>query len=458
MRANQRLGWYLTAVIIVLLTMVACSKEQQAQKGRPTKGGGLPAVRVQTAAAQKISVQREVDLAGTLVSPDLAKVSSEAPGIVREVLVELGTEVRPGQIMVKLEPRELQLALDRAISQVRQTEAQLGIDAEHKDPPSDDQISAVRTAIANRDDARAQLARAQRLSSQRLLPQADVDTAETRVKVTEAAYSASLENVRALKATLQERRAAVELAQKKLNDCNIKAPVAGAVSERLVQPGEFIRENTPVVSLVQMNPLKIKTAVQERYAGLIRTGMGAQFSVESFPGEKFTGKIAFISPVVDQTTRTFPVEVLVENLARKLKPGFFTKGSIYTTNEEVWAIPEQTISTLAGVSSVFIINQNKIKQQEVRLGARQGQLVEITTGIQGGETLAASNLNMLATGVTVQTGASRQADVDEGVPAGDPQQLRPARTPGQRGSAPGKRKISADNTDSGSSRVVSEER
>jgi membrane fusion protein, multidrug efflux system len=442
----------IAGIILLMITAAACRRsEEQPQKGR--QGKGPAAIRVRTIGVQKLMVQRQVDLAGTLASPDLAKVSSEAPGIVREVLVELGTEVTPGQVLVRLDPREMQIALDRAVSQLRQTEAQLGIAGERKEPPPDEEISAVRTAVANRDDARAQLARAQRLSSQKLLPQADVDTAETRVKVTEAAYSAALETVHSLKATLQERRSAVELAQKKVSDCLIKAPVAGAVSERLVQPGEFIRENTPVVTLVQINPLKLKTAVQERYAGLIRAEMSVQFSVESYPNEKFPGRVAFISPAVDQATRTFPVEILVDNAARRLKPGFFAKGVILTKTEEAFGVPEEAISTLAGVSNVFIITSGRVKQQAVAIGTRQDKLVEISEGLKGDEILAASNLSQLATGSTVEVvQAKQEADLDRAAPASAPaDSMKPAEgnTPppgGRRGKkgAPGERPSNDD--------------
>src|SRR5947208_15518202 len=96
------------------------------------------------------------------MSPDQAKISSEVAGIILEVRMQLGTEVKAGDVLVMLEPRELQFALDRAESQLRQVEAQLGIDrSQDKQPPADELIASVRQAIANRDDARPAFARAQ---------------------------------------------------------------------------------------------------------------------------------------------------------------------------------------------------------------------------------------------------------------------------------------------------------
>jgi RND family efflux transporter MFP subunit len=386
--------------------------------------GSLPEVTVQTTNVQRIAIQRTVDLAGSLISPDQAKVSSEVAGVVRRVLVELGQEVQAGQVVVKLDPQELDLALQRARSQLRQTEAQLGIDGVRvKEPPPDEQISSVRMAIANRDDAMAQLRRAQRLKNQNLLSQADLDTAETKVKVTEANYQSALETVQSLKATLQERRQAVELAQKKLNDTDIRSSVAGQVAERSVQQGEYIRENTPVVTIVQMNPLKVKTAIQERYAGLVNVGLPVEFFVESAPGQKFIGKVANVSPAVDQATRTFSVEIIVDNSNRKLKPGFFTKGVIFTNKDEnVMAISDDAISTLAGVSNVYIIENGKARQQMITLGTRVGDHVEILSGLKGDEVLASSNLTLLATGVPVkigQPGGTEKETMAKPVPGGE---------------------------------------
>ena len=177
-------------VIIVAAGLAAAACERLGPGGRARwrraggRGGRGAAVATQTTRVQRMSVQREVDLSGTLLSPEQAKISSEVAGIVREVRVQLGTEVKVGDVLVRLEPRELQFALDRAESALRQVEAQLGIDrAQDKQPPPDEQIASVRQAIANRDDARSAYERAQQLNGRGLLTRADRDTAETRLKV-----------------------------------------------------------------------------------------------------------------------------------------------------------------------------------------------------------------------------------------------------------------------------------
>jgi HlyD family secretion protein len=431
----QRRIWLLAAIpILVAVLGTACGSGGANGKDGPDgmgsgkaephgKPGALSEVTVQTTNVQRISIQREVDLAGSLISTDQAKVSSEVAGVVRKVLVELGQEVEAGQMVVQLDPQELDLALQRARSQLKQTEAQLGIDGVRvKEPLPDEEISSVRLAIANRDDAMAQLRRAQRLKNQNLLSQADLDTAETRVKVTEANYQAAIESVQSLKATLQERRHAVELAQKKLNDTDIRSTVSGQVSERFVQQGEYIRENTPVVTIVKMNPIKVQTAIQERYAGRVHPGLLVEFEVESAPGQKFTGKVVNVSPSVDQSTRTFSVEIMVDNKDRRLKPGFFAKGVIFTHRDEnVMAVPEDAVSRLAGVSNVYVIENGKVRQQMVSLGTRVGNLFELTGGLNGDETLAASNLALLATGVPVKVAPASSVDKQDVMAKPDPE-------------------------------------
>jgi multidrug efflux pump subunit AcrA (membrane-fusion protein) len=151
--------------------------------------------------------------------------------------------------------------------------------------------------------------------------------------------------------------------------------------------------------------------------------------VEAYPGSKFEGRVAYVSPSVDPETRTFPIEILVDNRDKRLKPGFFAKGFIYTHKDDnVMAVPENAISTLAGISNVYVIEKDTARQQEITPGARVGDLVEVLGGLKGDEILAASNLSLLATGVQVaiepSTGAGR-TDIAPGSSSGKSEGGRP---------------------------------
>ena len=143
---------------------------------------------------------------------------------------------------------------------------------------------------------------------------------------------------------------------------------------------------------------------------LLKPGQPVEFAVEAFPGKVFHGKIAFVSPAVDQTTRTFVVEAIVDNANRELKPGFFAKGTVQTRiDDDVMAVPEEAVSTLAGVSTVYVIEDGKARQQQVTLGEHQDTVIEVLSGLKGDETLASSNLGQLATGTSVRTGQGGNA-------------------------------------------------
>jgi RND family efflux transporter MFP subunit len=179
------------------------------------------------------------------------------------------------------------------------------------------------------------------------------------------------------------------------------------IAERTVQTGEYIGERTPVATIVQVHPLKLRTGVQEKHAGIVQPGLDVEFRVESFGDTVFKGKIAHVSPALDQTMRTFTVEAIVDNTDRRLKPGFFAKGVILTRRDEnVLAAPDSAVSTFAGVSSVYVVKDGRITQQNVTLGVRQGNQWEVVEGLKGDEVLANNRLNELATGTRVELDTS----------------------------------------------------
>ncbi len=440
-RARRR-AWLIAAPAIAgILVLGACQKAQEPGQGR--QGGA--AIAVKATKVLRMPIQRQIDLAGTLLSPDQARVSAEAAGVVRNVFIEIGRQVQVGTPLVQIESRELQLALERAESALRQTRAQLGMRGERVDdgaaPPADEQIASVATAMATRDDARAAFDRAKALNQRGITSSEVLQSAETRFKVADSALQSALDAARANKAILQDRRAAYDLAVKKLGDAVVRAPISGVVADRPVQVGEFIQERTVVATIVQMHPLKLRTGVQERHAGVVKAGQPVEFRVESFGDRVFKGSVAFISPSLDQTMRTFVVEALVENDEHLLKPGFFAKGVIFTHRDDnVMAVPDAAVSMLAGVNSVYVIKDGKITQQSVMLGVRQKDLWEVTSGLNGDEVLATSKLNELASGVSVRV---LEAGESEGGPARAPGDSGPRGAPGARGASGGQERPAA---------------
>src|SRR5262249_16303919 len=145
--------------------------------------------------------------------------------------------------------------------------------------------------------------------------------ADARYKAMQAAYETSINVARNLVQTVEQFRAQVDLQRKKLRDTSVRAPFNGYVKERLVNPAQYVRVNTPLITLVKIDPIRLRLEVPERMAPWVKTGQVADISVEAFENRKFNGKIWRISPTVDQTKRTFIVEVLVENPNGLLKPG-----------------------------------------------------------------------------------------------------------------------------------------
>ena len=123
---SLKLLWQILIPGAALAVAVAgCTGATEARKAEGEKRAGIT---VRTVTPDRISIARQVDISGTVISPDQATVSSEVAGVVREAAIELGQEVRPGQVLARIDPQELEIALRRAESLLRQTEAQLNID------------------------------------------------------------------------------------------------------------------------------------------------------------------------------------------------------------------------------------------------------------------------------------------------------------------------------------------
>jgi len=348
-------------------------------------------------------VHRIIDIVGTLLPNEQVVVSSEVEGPVEGVFVDLGDRVKKGQVLIKISDREFQINLDQQLAALYQAQARLGLKGENDELLNVNEATEVRKAVAEMFEAEQKFKRAAELFKQGVASKEARDEAEARYQSYKALYDSSLQSVQNLKAQAKQTRAAVQLAQKKLRDTDIRAPFDGFVRERFVSLGQFLKVQAPVISLVQTTPLKLRADVPEKAVRFIQEGQDVEVTVDAFLDRTFKGKISRVSPAVNEQTRSLTIEALINNDHQLLKPGFFAKTRVISDEREtVISVPGQTILNFYGVNKVFVVENGRIREHVVKLGNRFGEDVEVLEGLTGGELIAVSDLSRLENDLPVK--------------------------------------------------------
>ena len=167
--------------------------------------------------------------------------------------------------------------------------------------------------------------RATELFKRTLISQQALDDAQAALQSKRASYNSALQNGKNLRASIQASEATMKLAGRQLRDTDIRAPFDGYVEKRLVNLGELVKTQIPVMTVVRLDPLKVTAEIPEKMAPWITDGQPVTLRVDAYPDRTFTGKVSRISPAVNTSTRAFPFEALVPNAdavaqARHLRP------------------------------------------------------------------------------------------------------------------------------------------
>ena len=170
----------------------------------------------------------------------------------------------------------------------------------------------------------------------------------------------------------------MKLADRQLRDTSIRAPFDGYVEKRLVTLGELVKAQTPVMSVVRIDPLKVIGGDSREDGAVDQDGQPVELHVDAYPDRAFTGKVSRISPAVNTATRAFPFEALVPNPEAALKPGTFARVHIETAKEdEVLTLPYASLQYRYGVNRVFVVDGDKLAVRELKVGDRLGDRIEV---------------------------------------------------------------------------------
>lgn len=378
---------------------VACSKPN-AQQGRREAAART----VKTAVVTQVSVNRPLEVVGTLAAEDEVTVSSQAEGVVRRVLADLGDQVKAGQPLIEIDREKLEYGLAQQKAELQRALTRYGASDDGKLPAAE-QTPDVRRSLAELEQAKQARTRAEELHRRQLIPQQSLEDTATALTSKQAQYDAALQNARNMRADIDAADAAARLADRQLRDTFIRAPFDGYIQKRLVSPGALVRSDTPVMSVVRMNPLKLLAEIPERMAPWIKVGQTLALRVDAFPDRTFDATVARISPAVNTQTRTFAFEASTPNPEAQLKPGTFARAHLETALvEPVLTVPYEALQYRYGVYRAFVISGDQVTMKELKTGDRIGERMEVLDGLKLGEVIAASDVDTLADGQKVVAG------------------------------------------------------
>lgn len=364
---------------LLVLALSAC-KPQAAKDG----GRSKEPTPVQLHRVESQPLDRTVPTLGTLQAIDRATVSIKTTGRLRLLSVDVGSVVHAGDVLAQVEPRDYELRLRQSAALLAQARAHLGLPVEGDDDSMDlNKVSVVRETKALLEEATRTLERTRRLVADKIASDTEFERATTEHQVASNRHDDAIQEARERQALLAQRRAEFDIAKQQLSDTSLKSPFDGVVQERLTNVGEFLAAGSPVLTLVRVDPLRLRLEVPERLAAQVRPGQRVQVTLEG-DTQVYEGRLLRVAPALDSRTRMLVTEAELRNPGN-LRPGSFARASILVEESvPTITVPSDAVVSFAGIERVFLSVTNRAVERLITTGRKLGDRVEVTRGLEAG--------------------------------------------------------------------------
>lgn len=383
------------STLVLIATLLASCSGKDDKKGGPNDE--LQLVQVQSVYAENVDETSEYT--ATVEAFKTNNISSSTGNRIKRILVDVGSRVGAGQAVVILDN----------VTSVNQESA----------------IAGQRASVANQDAALASQEAALKSEEINLARQKkDLDRAKELVRIgggtqqavdqLQATYDASLESLKARKRALEASRTSLQASRTSLGASQrsmqtvqentvLTSPISGVVSARNYDAGDL--PMGPILTIQQLNPLKVIVNVNEEEFPKVRVGMSVNVTLDAVPGETFTGIVHVIHPEIDQATRTFKVEVTINNGSGKVSAGMFARVTFKYGSSNHIVVPDRAIIKMqgSGIRYVYVYEPNgTVRYVEVKLGKRLENRYEILSGLSNGDKVVIAGQSRLKDGAQVQ--------------------------------------------------------
>ncbi|MBS1272222.1 MAG: Macrolide export protein MacA [Candidatus Marinimicrobia bacterium] len=341
--------------MMVIASLLSCSNDSAGEEASVEE-----VVAVELFTAKHGTVHRSLNLLGNVKGKQEVRIFSKIPDRITSMNVEMGDSVRKGDLLAVVQNNSLK-------SRVKQVQANL------------------EQAQAQQDNLENEYQRILRLYNENAVSQQQYDGTKTQLEATRA-------QVRSLQEALNQ-------AKSQLGDTYIRSPLNGIVGQRFLEEGDMAAGQMPVVTVVQMDTVKVAVNIVERYANDVRTGLESVITVKALPDTSFKGTVSKISPVIDPLSRMIAAEIRIPNPNSLLRPGMFAEVTIYLeTRENTITIPKYAVlqktelvqdelgrQQILRENHVYTVDNDRAYYRTIETGIEEEGLVEVTSGLSSGE-------------------------------------------------------------------------
>ena len=344
---------------------------------------------VQTALVREEPWERTLRINGELAAFESATLSTKVAGRLDELAVDLGTRVKKGDLLARIDAHDYELRLTQAEAALGAARARLGLplaDGDEQDDVDPEHVAVVLQARTALDEALREEKRVAEMVHSGVGTQAASDSAHSAVLLDQAKLQDALEEVANRRAQVRQRRADLALARAQLADTKVLAPFEGAVVARLAGTGDYLSAGAPIARLVRYDPLRLRLDVPEYAAGGIKSGQLLRAEFED--GTKTEGQVARLSPELGSRNRTLQVEGELSNKDGALRPGSFARVEVVLDPAaRTLVVPPEALLRFAGLDKLFEVVEGKALERRVRVGRSEAGRIEILEGIAAGAEL-----------------------------------------------------------------------
>ena len=332
-----------------------------ARGGGSGRGGPRTPMTVDTAPATRQEIVDYITVVGNLIGQTTVDVQPRVAGRLDSIPVKLGDRVTKGQVIAKIEDRELR-------EQIRQAEASLAVNAANIEQRENDR--KVQESVLDRT----------RTSFEKgLVSKQNLEDAESR-------FNAALSQVSVAKAQLTQTQARLDELKINLSNTTILSPADGFISRRNLDPGAFAGANTAIVTVVDLSTVRLVANLVEKGFNRVLPGVEADVTVDTFPGEHFSGLVSRVAPVFDPATRTAQMEIEVPNPGYRLKPGMYARVRLTVERRpNALTVPRSAVVDIEGKRGVYFVDNLTARFHEVKTGLADADRVEVLQGLDEGQ-------------------------------------------------------------------------